>query len=91
MSAASHLLRGIRAKDAASRGDIEFLRKIIEGYWFDVRTKIEGNTLIHWSAQNGHTECIRYLVTEAGADPNQRVPKEILLRILLFSVVTLNV
>ena len=58
---------------AASKGDIEEIRKLLKEGVADVNAKSSeyGMTALMYAAGNGHTEAIRELV-KAGADVNAR-------------------
>ena len=62
----------IKIETAVKSGDTNMLKSLIERKLLDVQTSMGVNrqTVVHLAAEYGHSECLRYLVAEAGADPN---------------------
>lgn len=53
---------------AASKGNLDCLKHLIEEYDLDVNVKgNDDDTAILFASLNGHTEVVKYLANEAGA------------------------
>ena len=56
--------------DAAARGDLEKVKKLMMGGGFVLLADLDGTTPLHWAAYGGHLEVAKFLVEEVKMPPD---------------------